>query len=961
MTRQKPIEAKPQKGGALLSSLSAENVTIYNYTIKRDFRRNFDREIRSEGDVLFCPKMFTQDDVPAIPMPATSDPITLIIMARHPNGKTMVIVGTATQLWRYYGVEDPLYIDAGYYSPEDYYENQSVAWKLITQPLLLTSFASPARRWECETLNGYLILNNGVDLPMTYRITDDAVTPIYELRELAIASVGTIAVQNSHLVCMDIRQIKEDKFVEIMTPISSSASGRVYGIQSSGTAKATVNSGVSGVAGNTITASNSTFNSGAGFTGMVGRVIRTLNGIEATITAVTSPTVATINGIPNLCEPACQFFIKRDESFSDFYLDNALQPSYPSVFPTLNVGLGYRGLKLYWDSGETAEVFVIEYDGISGDPYFRLTSDQPIPLGPLEIENPLAYRRFTEEAYIDRYQNRVIWSLPDQPRRFGATYPATISPQSDTIVFDYPVKSIPLSGGDITLTGMKSGNLSTTGVFYDGKRMLVGEKAIRNFYADVLAALNQAIQAESDANDAVTSTATTLVFAENSLEKAKADAAAAPSDSDLAKVVSDISAAVDAARDAKVAAETKLAAATAARVEAESKSLESEKVEIQLSDAISSASRLEDLQDDGSAILKAVSVKTVLVLFTETSIFIARYSPASGSFNFQVVRINENQALFYRNTPILVNGEYILYAAESQFCRFDMTNQVPVDLPLILGCQDIFFDQATPENMERIFSVDNGVTSEILIVFPSTSQDKMLRLDYGFGTMSTSSADYTAGANVIMPGTSQSVFLMGTSDGKVLRYGLVAGGAKLMAGTASKSGVIVTAINGVFTASHIGYSVRFANGQRFGISKLISANAVEVVGSGTVASQAFYLEPASHHRRGSAYTSVLQSGGDAFGAESAEKKCSRHSVMLSSFSPDSPISVFIRSGRNINELADRFSKSVVPPETLIPMILSDYFLADRIEVAGTNNPLEITGRTFHVSAVASASFGRRDS
>lgn len=961
MTRQKPIEAKPQKGGALLSSLSAENVTIYNYTIKRDFRRSFDREIRSEGDVLFCPKVFTQDDVPAIPMPDTSDPITLIIMARHPNGKTMVIVGTATQLWRYYGVENPLYIDAGYYSPEDYYENESVAWKLITQPLLLTSFSSTARRWECETLNGYLILNNGADLPMTYRITDDAVSPIHELRELAVASVGTIAVQNSHLVCMDIRQIKEDKFLEIMSPIKSAVNGFVDGVASSGSVKAVVNSGVSGVAGNIITASGVGFNSGNGFTGMEGRVIVMANGLKRTIVSVTNPLVATLGGAADLCEPAVKFYIPRDPIFSDYYLDFALQPQYFQVFPDLNIADGYRGLSLFWDSGETGEVFIIHNDGISGDSFFLLESDTPIPSGPLKIENPKAYQRFEDAAYIDRYQNRVLWSLPDQPRRFGATYPATISPQSDTVVFDYPVKSIPLGGGDITITGMKSGNLSATGVFYDGKRMLVDGSAIRNFYADVLAELDQAIQNESNARDAVSSTTTTLLFAEDSLAKATLAAAAAPSDADLAKAVSDISANVDAARDAKVVAESSLATATAARIVADGKSLESESVEVQLSSALSTASRLEDLQDDGSAILKAVSMKGVLVVFTETSIFIARYSPSLGGFTFQLIRINENQALFYRNTPILVNGEYILYAAEGQFCRFDMANQIPIDLPLILGCQDIFFDQATPENMERIFSVDNGVTSEILIIFPSTSQDNMLRLDYGFGTMSTSSADYTAGANVIMPGTSQSVFLMGTSDGKVLRYGLVAGGAKLMAGTASKSGVNVTATSGAFTAAHIGYSIRFANGQRFGIVKLVTSSVVEVVGSGTVASQAFYLEPASHHRRGVAYTSVLQSGGDAFGNESAEKKCSRHTVMLSSFSPNSPIAVFIRSGRNINELADRFSKSVVPPETLIPMILSDYFLADRIEVAGINNPLEITGRTFHVAGAGTASFGRRDS
>lgn len=227
MTRQKPIEAKPQLGGRLLSALSGENIGIWNYEIKRDIRRDLDKEKRSEGDVLFCPKVYDIAGVPSIIGPATTDPITLIVQLTHPNNRKMIIVGTATTLWRYYGRENALYYEPVYFEP-DYYEETSEAWKEIG-----SGFTSPARRWEAELLNGWLILNNGVDLPVTYRITDDVVTPIHELRELAIASVGTIVVQNGHLLVMDIRQIKEDKFIELMTPVSSAVAGSVRGAYSS--------------------------------------------------------------------------------------------------------------------------------------------------------------------------------------------------------------------------------------------------------------------------------------------------------------------------------------------------------------------------------------------------------------------------------------------------------------------------------------------------------------------------------------------------------------------------------------------------------------------------------------------------------------------------------------------------------------------------------------------------------
>lgn len=945
---QKPIEAKPQDGGRLMSAISGENVGFYNYEIKRDMRRVLDREVRSEGDVIFCPKNFFDGDDLDV-MPPTSDPITLLIMARHPNGKTMVIAGTATTIWRYYGVEDPLYYNTGYYVT-GYYDETSVAWKEIG-----SGFSANARRWECETLNGYLIINNGVDLPMTYRITDDSVQPIYELRELAVASVGTIAVQNGHLLCMDIKQLKEDKFLEIMAPVAGAVNARVIGMTSSGSSTATINSGAAGVAGNIITASDNSFNGGSGFVGMEATEVLMLNGERRTIMSVNSDIEAVVDGDPVLVEPSVKFF------WTGLSSDSWVSVDVETLFPQLDPSQ-LEGLRLFWGSGQVLNIDNIASSGGMPEVHYAVTgSIYPVPLGPVSVENPAAYARFTDTSYIDRYQNRVIQSMPEQPRRFGAVYQGSISPQSDIIEFDYPVKSIGLNAGQVTMTGMLSGNITASGVYYDGLQMLVWESAIRRFYADVRTALEAAQLAELNAITAANSTASTLLAAQDALRKSNEAAAADAEDADLAAAVSAASAAVDAAMEAKVSADAALVVAITAREEAEAKSLAEEEIELQLSDSLSNASRIEDLQHDGAAILKAVSLKTVVVLFTETAIFIGRYVASAGTFAYQLIEIPPDRVLFYRNTPIMVTVEqssFIVYAAENQFCRFDMASQIPTDLPLVQAMQDVFFNEADPEDIEQVFAMDNSISGEIIVCFPSTSSDKAFRIDYAYNTVSTTSAVYTAGALAKFPGSEKTVFLLGTSDGKVLRYGLMAGGPKLI-GSASKIGDIVECFANPFTYLHIGQTILFANGMRFGITEYISPAQVRVVGSGNVSFQGFYVEPACWHRRGSAYTSVLQSGGDAFKNESAEKKVCRYWVMLSKFSPNSPFSLTLRSGRNINGVSDKITTTVTPPNTLVAPILSDYFLSDRIEISGINNPIEITGRAMHLAGANTSGFGRR--
>ena len=725
MKGSKPMTIKPPSGGALLSSLSGENVGVRNYTIKRNWRRLLDREIRSEGFASFCPRMFDGE----IPMPASADDITLSVMLRHPNGRTAIIVGTATTLWKYSGIDDPLYVD-DHYVITDYYEDTAVAWTEIG-----SGFSASGRRWEAVHVNGYLVLNNAVDLPVTYRMTDSEVYPIYELRELAVASVGAIAMFNSVLFCSDIRQIKETPFTELMAAVPGSVDGYVEGIESSGLVEATVNSGVATVAGNRVTAESDDFDSGSGFTFMMNRKIRFINsGIQRNIVGLpVSSTEVDIDGDPLLIEPGVRFYITRPYSNPDYYRDFCIQPKIETLWPDLyaehsadlNVFIGQR---IWWESGESALVKAIFYNQL-GEAFFELASDRAIPAGPCSIEPLDAYARFDDASAIDRIQWRNIRSLPEQPRRFGATYPGTIIPSSDILTLDYPVKSVGLNGGDITITGMVSGNLSTHAAYFDGLHLFASAGSVTRFYSSLYNAAAEATTGEQLARVVVDQTGATLASARSSLEKAQVESDADPEDAVLGAAVATASAAVDSAQQAKTDADAALVVAIQASDDADAKLAASEEVEIQLSDAVSTISRQDDLEDDGSAILRALPLRTSLVIYKETSIFLCRQSGSSFVFS-PPIKIPVSSALFYRNTLIDVGGNYHLYASENQFCRFDMTNQVPIAVPLIKTCQDVFFDAVSSEVMERVFAADNQITSEIYFAFPSDEADRALVFEY---------------------------------------------------------------------------------------------------------------------------------------------------------------------------------------------------------------------------------------
>ena len=219
MKAQKPVEVKP---GRLMTNLSADSVGVANYTIKRDFRRVLERDIRAEGYEWFRPNPLYDKVLQSIPS-GSSSPITLISECNLPNGRIAIIAGNQTTLWRYTGLEDPAFYDSetssNYFDTEgglNYFADGMAGWKVIG-----SGFSASGNRWEFAQVGSFLVLNNGLDLPVTYNLQEDSVKPIYELREQQVACVGTIATIDGILCCMDITQINDGPFLSIMQPVAA--------------------------------------------------------------------------------------------------------------------------------------------------------------------------------------------------------------------------------------------------------------------------------------------------------------------------------------------------------------------------------------------------------------------------------------------------------------------------------------------------------------------------------------------------------------------------------------------------------------------------------------------------------------------------------------------------------------------------------------------------------------------
>jgi len=161
-----------------VTDLSVSEIGPANYCEKTNMRRDRDVEQRREGFTKFNPLAGpTQEYI----FDAALTCYRLVELTK-PNGERALIGFSRTSV--------------------RLFDNTLGTWSNIG-----TGYSSSGVRWQVATMDGYLIANNAVDLPFTYRIGDASVTPIYELREVGVASVGRMEIYNSFVILADIVEI----------------------------------------------------------------------------------------------------------------------------------------------------------------------------------------------------------------------------------------------------------------------------------------------------------------------------------------------------------------------------------------------------------------------------------------------------------------------------------------------------------------------------------------------------------------------------------------------------------------------------------------------------------------------------------------------------------------------------------------------------------------------------------
>lgn len=197
--RFRPTTIRPSSGGALVTVGSLDNVGEANYSLKVNFRRFGDKEIRREGWSFFRPNplAITEEQVAEQALRLTGD-INAIAQAVRADGSRVLIAATATTIYRH-----------------DTSTGPSFAWTPIG-----TGYSTAGKRWEVVAVNSQLVFNNGVDLPFTISVADPIPQPIWELRERGIASVWTIAEYYGFLHCFDIREIQATELVAWMNGVT---------------------------------------------------------------------------------------------------------------------------------------------------------------------------------------------------------------------------------------------------------------------------------------------------------------------------------------------------------------------------------------------------------------------------------------------------------------------------------------------------------------------------------------------------------------------------------------------------------------------------------------------------------------------------------------------------------------------------------------------------------------------
>jgi hypothetical protein len=940
------IEVRPSQGGALISAISDDTPGIQNWVDKLNVRRYLERELRREGHDYLWPNneaslgnqpfpygeptdlaedgnwggsadkiavrkgwsylyvaganeqanalndgdpdnpigttlvQAVGDEIWVSPKPENIGdprtyhlyeyaPITLIHEARRPNGQKALIVGTPTTLYRFFALDNGDVFVEGVFDP-DVFASESGEWIVIAD-----GFDPDADRWEAVCINGTSVFNNGRDPMFSYRVEQFSAKAVYELREAGIAAAGTIGEFFGVLHLADISEIQSDKLLELFDPIGIRRSGAMTAAQT----------------GTTVTTTRDFFTADD-----VGRtIVWDESGTPVDILVLVDGSTVTVGGSQEVTPQRFKLRTKAAQGGSTFsgsisasqalgspnVVSSAPVFSAPMVGSKLRYVNGWASVILAFTDASNITLTDNAPDTFTNLPFFIVTqpdnaSDdfKVIAFAPLfeadMVGRNISWEDGTERRILTFIDSKNVYVDADGSIAGGLASidnPATYAAFTDRQW---------LNRIGYRITWSMIDQPTRFGPVYKG----------RMDFGGFILKLDQPARSIEVGDSLLIS-------------------GAGPNGGNLqANVV-------------YVAAHRVLAVDQRARPGNMDESGPI-KVLVEKNDAANSIVGYEDLQDDSSAIIRVLELGGFLVVYKDTAIALGRYTgEVTAPFAFQLRRISPSHSLFYRNTLVLVNNDYHIYAGRNSFYSFALADRFPREIAQLEVCKDKFFSKATLENSKWIFAANNILTKEIFFgTFPYAGDDLVVCLDYLSQPMTVSTSDLliSAAGSIKRPsaasmGSVEDWFIMGTPKGVVLLYGLV-----------------------------------YLKSQTFDQAQKIY----------------FRREANPYSATKASYKSRLKSGLSSFGNATAEKDIRSWVPLLSSKSAKTPMEFKLYATRNPVETPDLLVTATIDPsENLAPLFFRSHYFQDQIVVDGIDNPWELVARVFDISGVRSQSFGRR--
>lgn len=185
-------------GGQLISgSNSQDTAGATNYVEKVNFRRETDGEVRREGW-----GRIHSDDIDVSKVDIDESPVRLLHQFES-EGEKVLIAGAGDKLYSFNESTNTWSKIA-----EELFNLDEINYT-STMTSIATNYGLKAKRWEVVSIDGYCIINNGVDLPLYYRNGWPCAFPLFSLRERGIVRVGTISEFDGRLFIADVEYFDE--------------------------------------------------------------------------------------------------------------------------------------------------------------------------------------------------------------------------------------------------------------------------------------------------------------------------------------------------------------------------------------------------------------------------------------------------------------------------------------------------------------------------------------------------------------------------------------------------------------------------------------------------------------------------------------------------------------------------------------------------------------------------------